>query len=183
MSNYRNDLLEAKRQYKAKNYAKSCKIYTRLYNEIPFDNSAKYSYAWAVYQAKVRNYASESQLFEDVDLITNLTKQNDLNRTKLCVYTMSVFKVFKLLYHNNEYESLPYWLDKINPDFLDEVRFTRDGEIYPSNRESYYIYSSVTYFKLMEYEKCIAISAKALNSLTKFTADNGIWFEWRTPNH
>ena len=58
MPNYRQELLEAKKQYKAKNYTKSCEIYSRLYNEIPFDNSNKYSYALAIYQSRFKNYNS-----------------------------------------------------------------------------------------------------------------------------
>lgn len=177
--NVRQQLLEAKKQYKAKNYKKSYDLYTEIYSP-QFDNSSKYSYAWAIYQAKVKNFEDEEELLSDVELITELTHQNDLNRSRLCVYTMAVFKVIKLLYENGEYEKLPHWLDKINPDLLDEVRFTRDGQVYPSNREHYFLYASKTYLELGRYEKCVSVCRKALNTMTRFTRNSAMWFQWRT---
>ena len=43
MSNYRKERQEAKKQYKAKNYTKSCENYSKLYDEIPFDKN-QYSF-------------------------------------------------------------------------------------------------------------------------------------------
>lgn len=179
MPNYRNELLKAKQAYKAKDYQKSYEIYNRLYDEISFDNSTRYSYAWSIFQAKIREYSSKEELLKDAELVTQLTKQNNLNHTQLCVYTMSVKKVIKLLYSEKDYQNLPYWLDKLKPELLDQVRFTKDGEIYPSNMEHYYIYASVTYFKLAEYEKCIEVSKQALGKLNRFTGDNAEFFMWR----
>ena len=176
--NVRQQLLEAKKAYKAKNYQRSYELYSEIYSP-QFDNSSKYSYAWAIYQAKVKNYESEEDLLEDAELITTLTRQNDLNRSQFCVYTMAVFKVIKLLYENQDYENLPHWLNKINPDLLDEVRFTRDGHVYPSNKEHYYLYASKTYLELKEYEKCVNVSRRALNTMTRFTANNAMWLQWR----
>ena len=179
MSDFRKRLMDARRAYKSKDYDRAYEIYSELYGEIPFDNSARYSYAWAIYQSRVKNYTDSSQLLSDAELITRLTRQNDLNRTQLCVYTMAVFKVMKMLYENRDYENLTYWLSKINPDLLDEVRYSRDGEVFASNRETYYVYSSVAFFKLGEYEKCIAVSKRALNSLSKFTKNSAVYFQWR----
>ena len=172
-------LTDAKKAYKAKDYQKAYEIYTELYDKIPFDNSARYSYAWAIYQAKIKDFQSKEELLKDTELITRLTKQQNLNRTKLCVYTMSVLKVIKLLYNEKDYEELPYWLEKINPDLLDQVRFTKDGQVYPSNMEQYYVHSSVTYFNIGDYEKCIEVSKKALGTLFKFTGNNLEYFQWR----
>ena len=95
---YRQQLLEAKNAYKAKDYRKAYELYSQLYKEVPFDNSARYSYAWTIYQLRVKEYHTREQLLEDAELITELTRQNNLNYTKMCDYTMSEFKVLKLLY-------------------------------------------------------------------------------------
>ena len=176
--NVRRQLLEAKKQYKAKNYQKSYELYSEIYSP-QFDNSSKYSYAWAIYQAKVKNFESEEELLSDAEMITQLTHQNDLNKTQLCVYTMAVLKVIRTLYENGEYELLPHWLDKLNPDLLDEVRFTKNGILYPSNREHYYLYASKTYLELGNYEKCIRVSKRALSTMTRFTSNNAMWLQWR----
>lgn len=179
MPNYRKELTDAKRAYKAKDYGKAYEIYTSLYDKVPFDNSAKYSYAWTIYQLKIRDYESREELLESAEKVTELTRQNNLNFTKMCVYTMSVFKVLKLLYYEKEYDELPHWLEKINPDLLDPVRYNRNGEIYPSNKESYYTWASVTYLKLEDYEKCIEVSRQALSKITKFTNNSAEFFQWR----
>ena len=179
MPNYRKELLDAKKAYKAKDYEGAYEIYSNLYGDAPFDNSARYSYAWTIYQLKIRDYESREELMECAELVTELTRQNNLNFTKMCVYTMSVFKVLKLLYYEKEYEELPHWLDKINPDLLDQARYNRDGEMYPSNMESYYVWASVTYLKIADYDKCIGVSRRALSKLNKFTHNNAEFFQWR----
>jgi len=176
---YRQQLIEAKNAYRARDYGRAYEIYTELYSKVPFDNSARYSYAWTIYQLRVKEYHTREQLLEDAELITELTRQNNLNYTKMCVYTMSVFMVLKLLYSEKDFEGLPYWLDKINPDLLDEIRFTKEDRTYPSSRENYYIYASVTYFKLNDYEKCIEVSREALRTLRKFTNNSAEFFQWR----
>jgi len=176
--NPRKQLIEAKKAYRRKDYLKSYELYREIYSP-DFDASSKYSYAWAIYQAKVRDFESEDELIENAELITTLTRQNDLTRTKLCVYAMAAFKVIRLLFENGEYEDLPRWLDKINPDLLDEVRFTRNGKVYPSKREQYYLYASKTYLELGNYEKCVRVSKRALGTMTRFTGDNAMWLQWR----
>ena len=59
---YIKELFEVKNQILRKNYTISCEIYFRLYDEIPFDNSNKYSYALAIYKSRVKNYTSNEQL-------------------------------------------------------------------------------------------------------------------------
>ena len=179
MSDYRQKLIEAKNAYTAKDYERAFEIYTELYSKMPLDNSARYSYAWTVYNLKIRDYQTKEELLKYAEIITELTRQNNLNYTKMCVYTMSAMKVMKLLYSQKDYEGLSHWIDKINPDLLDEIRFTKDDKIYPSNRENYYIYASVTYFKLKEYEKCIEVSRNALKNLRKFTNNSAEFFQWR----
>ena len=145
---YRRQLNEAKKAYKAKDYPKAYEIYTNLYYKIPFDNSNKYSYAWTVYQLEIKDFTSKEDLLKSADLITQLTRQNNLNH-------------------------------KINPDLLDQVRFTRDDRIYPSNMEQYYIWASVTYLKIGDFERCIKVSKNALSRLNRFTGDSAEFFQWR----
>lgn len=172
-------LLEAKKAYKDKDYEMAYELFTNLYGKIPFDNSSKYSYAWSIYHTKVKDFTSKENLLKSTDLITDLTRQNNLNHAKTCVYTRSVFRVLKLLYYERDYDLLPYWLSKINPDYLDQVRPMMDDKVYPSNIENYYAYASLTYFKLEECEKCIKVSRDALSKLNRFTNNSFEFFQWR----
>lgn len=99
MTGYRTRFIEARRAYKQKDYDRAYEIYTELYANAPFDNSARYSYAWAIYQSRIKDFTSPDELLEDAELVCELTKQHNLNYTKLCVYTMSAMKVIRFLYY------------------------------------------------------------------------------------
>lgn len=176
---YNKQLIDAKNAYNEKNYQKAYELYNASYNIIPFDASTKYIFAWSIYQAKIKQYDSKDELIKDAKLIINLTKQNNLNQTPSCVYTMTVFKVLKLLFSQKDYEHIPFWLDKIDPDLLDQNKITKDDKTYSSNMEQYYIYASITYFKLEDYENCINVSESALMKIKECTGENSEYFKWR----
>lgn len=177
----RKELLEAKKLYKSKDYEKALELYESHYLEHPelLNNWDKIFYSWSIYQLHIKNYENESELFEYAELITELIPQGDLNKAPVCAYTLSVFKVLNCLKENNDWEYMIYWLDKLNPDLLDEKQGHGQDIVFASNREKYFNFASKAYLECRDYEDCIEISKKALESLTKFTNNSDVWYNWR----
>lgn len=177
----RKELLEAKKLYKSKEYEKALELYESHYLEHPelLNNWDKIFYSWSIYQLHIKNYENESELFEYAELITELIPQGDLNKAPVCAYTLSVFKVLNCLKDNNDWEYMIYWLDKLNPDLLDEKQGHDQDIVFASNREKYFNFASKAYLECGDYEDCIEVSKKALESLTDFTNNSNVWYNWR----
>lgn len=180
-SDIRLQLNEAKKLYNSKEYAKSIDIYENLFNESfeEFKFNDRVSYCWAIYQVHVKNFTDENELIEAVDLITDLIPQSDLNRVNTCPYTFSVFNVLDFLYKEKEYYNMFYWLDKINPNLLDEEKTNFKGRIYRSRKEKFYDYASKAYLECADWELCIEVSDEALYLLKSFTNYGDTWHRWR----
>ena len=136
----KKELLDAKKLYKSKNYREALEIYEKHYpdNSEEFNKWDKIFYSWAIYQLYIKDYDDETELMEYTQLITELIRQSDLNKSPTCAYTLSVFKVLDYLYKEGDYEYLLIWLDKIDPTLLDAKQSEFNGRIYPSRREKYY---------------------------------------------
>ena len=174
-------LRQAKKLYDSKKYEESLNLYEQLFNknENDFTKRDLISYCWAIYQCHVKNFADENEIFEAVELITNLIPQSDLNHVNTCPYTFSVMKILDLLYEKNEYYNISYWSDKINPDLLDGKRNNYTGRVFRSMKEKYYDYVSKSHLECAEWELCIDICNEALNSLDEFTNNSDTWYRWR----
>ncbi|WP_458404040.1 tetratricopeptide repeat protein [Methanobrevibacter sp.] len=177
----RKELLEAKKLYKSREYEKALELYESHYLEHPelLNGWDKIFYSWSIYQLHIKNYKNESELFEYAELITELIPQGDLNKAPVCAYTLSVFKVLNCLKDNNDWEYMIYWLDKLNPDLLDEKQGHGQDIVFASNREKYFNFASKAYLECGDYEDCIEVSKKALESLTDFTNNSDVWYNWR----
>lgn len=177
----REELNEAKKLYKAKKYDEALTVYERYYNESPeaLNNWDRIFYSWSLYQLYIKDAFDEDKLYESAELVTELVKQDDLNKKPVCAYTQAVFKVLDQLYAEKDYYDLLAWLDKINPELLDQKRFETDERIYRSKREKYYDYATKAYFEVEDYEKCIETSKDALDSLDVFTNNSDVWYNWR----
>lgn len=177
----REELNEAKKLYKAKKYDEALTVYERYYNESPeaLNNWDRIFYSWSLYQLYIKDAFDEDKLYESAELVTELVKQDDLNKRPVCAYTQAVFKVLDQLYTEKDYYDLLAWLDKINPELLDQKRFKTDERIYRSKREKYYDYATKAYFEVEDYEKCIETSKDALDSLDVFTNNSDVWYNWR----
>ena len=185
--NIKKDLAQAKKNYQSKKYEDAKEIYESLYLEHPeaFTIWDKRFYSWALYQIHVKNPEDETDLFEAVDIITQLVDQEDLSKKDgVCAYTLSMMKLLDYLYKNNDYENIIIWAEKLNPDFLSQKTssFTtetgREVKI-ASNKEKYYNWLSKSYQEVEDYDECLAVSKKALEELTSFTNNTDIWFKWR----
>jgi len=177
----REELNEAKKLYKAKKYDEALTVYERYYNESPeaLNNWDRIFYSWSLYQLYIKDAFDEDKLYESAELVTELVKQDDLNKRPVCAYTQAVFKVLDQLYAEKDYYDLLAWLDKIDPELLDQKRFETDERIYRSKREKYYDYATKAYFEVEDYEKCIETSKDALDSLDVFTNNSDVWYNWR----
>ena len=183
----KKDLAQAKKNYQDKNYEDAKNLYETLYTENPeaFTLWDKRFYSWALYQLYVKNPDDETELFEAVDLITELLGQeNHSKKDGVCAYTLSMMKLLDYLYKQNDYENLLVWADRLNPDFLSAKtsRFTtQDGRevTTASNKEKYYNWLSKSYQEVEDFDECLKISKKALEELTTFTNNSDIWFKWR----
>ena len=153
----RKELIEAKKLYQSKKYEKALAIYEKHFQTSPeaLNNWDKIFYSWSLYQLYIKDAEDEDKLFESAELVTELVKQDDLNKKPVCAYTLSVFKVLDYLYSQNDYFNLINWLEKINPELLDENRFESNDRVYRSRKEKYYDYATKAYFECEDFEKCI----------------------------
>ena len=185
--NIKKDLDQAKTNYQSKKYEDAKEIYESLYMEHPeaFTIWDKRFYSWALYQLYVKNPEDETDLLEAVELITELLDQEDHSKKDgICAYTLSMMKLLDYFYKQKDYENIIIWADKLNPDYLSKKTSTfttNDGREVKlaSNKEKYYNWLSKSFQEVQDYEKCLAVSKKALDSLTKFTNNSDIWFKWR----
>ena len=177
----RKELIEAKKLYKSKKYEEALTIYEKYFQSSPevLNNWDKIFYSWSLYQLYIKDAQDEDKLFESAELVTELVKQDDLNKKPVCAYTLSVFKVLDYLYSKNDYFNLINWLEKINPELLDEKRFESNDRVYRSRKEKYYDYATKAYFECEDFEKCIELANEALTSLSEFTNGSDIWYRWR----
>lgn len=168
------DLKNAKKEFFSKNYTESLKQFEQIYNNSPddFTNDDLITYSWAIYHVKVKSFTNENDLLDAVELITELIPQGDLNKADICPYTFSVFIVLNYLDNHNEYYNMFEWLDKLNPELLD------NKSKFKSRREKYYQYLSKAHFGCGEWELCIEASNNALTSL-KFYTNGEVWHKWR----
>ncbi|WP_295113393.1 tetratricopeptide repeat protein [uncultured Methanobrevibacter sp.] len=171
------NLNNAKKLYSQKKYEESLEIYENLFEKDPdsFTKENLISYSWAIYQVHVKNFKDEDELFDATDLITELIPQSDLNRTKICPYTFSVFKVLEYLMDKKEFYNMSEWLDLLEAKRLDE----NDSKYSKSRKELYYEYASKSSLECAEWEACIEISADALKTIKTFAKDGDVWHKWR----
>ena len=181
MNNIRKDYNKASRLSRRGNNEEALKIYERDYDEHPelFLKGHRISFAWAIYNVHIKNFTDEIDLIEATEFITELIDQADSNKVKYCPYTLSVLKVIKLLYDRDEFYNLLYWLEKINPDLLSQKRGTFNSKPTKSVMEKFYDRATKTYLECEDYEICLEMSKKALESLDEFTNGSDIWYRWR----
>lgn len=178
----RKELNRARRLYQSKKHEEAYEIYDSLYMKNPeaFDHWDKVRYCWCMYYLFIRNPKDDSQLFEYVEMVTDTVKQEDINVSPVCVYTQCVFKAIMHLKKQDDWEYMLYWLDKLNPELLNEDQNESNGVVYPSKKEEYYKFLTTALLKCGDYEECIEASQKALQSIkVDFAFDGDVWLNWR----
>ena len=181
MKDIKKDLAKASELMNSYKNEEALEIYEKHYKENPeaFTKRDRVSYAWAIYRIHIKDNPDEYELYENAEFITELTEQDDLNRRNTCPYTFAVFKVMDLLKDQNDFYNLVYWIEKINPELLNQKRDKRNGRTVRSRKEKYFDYASKAYLETQDYELCIEVSKKALDSLFRFTNDSDTWHRWR----
>ena len=177
--NIREDFKRANELKFRGDYKEALEIYEKHFRENPqdFKFKDKENYAWILYRVNVQTFKNEEDFYGSAEFITQLVPQKDMNVSKNCVYTTAVFSVLNQLNDDNDYFSMISWLDKINPELLDEKPFRRYGRINKSKREKFYDYASRAYYKTQDYDACIEVSTHALESLNSFRDDGDIWLK------
>ena len=155
-------------------------IFEKLYESHPekFNSREKQDYAWVIFRIHVKGFKTEEELTEHAELITQLVDQKDLRAKDLsCVYTSAVFEMLKHYGSRKDYQSMLCWFDKINPEFLNDFPYVKDGKTYKSKREVFLDFASNAYYQLGYDEECIEVSKMALD--TDHDLVEGYWMNWR----
>lgn len=174
----RKDLNKARKLYKSGKKQEAFEIYERHYSENPevFDHWDKVRLCWCIYYLYIRDSKDETEIMEYAEMVTGIVRQDDLNKSPVCVYTQCIFKVLMVLKSNEDWEFMLYWLDKLNPDLLNEEQNESGGIVYPSKKEEYYFLASKAYLACQDFEECIEISKEALDKVTvDFAFDGDVW--------
>jgi len=181
MKEIRKELFKARRLYKNENYDEALEIFDGHYKNHPelFHIGFRTSYAWTIYKRYAMNFKSEEILFKSVERITEITDQQDLNKEDYCIYTIAVLKVIRHLKDQEDYHSLPYWLEKINPMLLSDEQGEYNGRTKQSDREYYFEVASMAYYNCWDYERCVDITRAALDSVENFVGKSKIYHKWR----
>ena len=177
--NIREDFKRANELKFRGDYKEALEIYEKHFKENPesFKFKDKENYAWILYRVNVQTFKDEEDFYGSAEFITQLVPQKDMNVSKNCVYTSAVFSVLNQLNDDNDYFSMICWLDKINPELLDEKPYRKYNRINKSKREKFYDYASRAYYKTQDYDACIEVSTHALESLNSFRDDGDIWLK------
>ena len=177
----RKDLRKAGYLYGDGRRKEAFEIYDRHYSEHPelFRRWDKIRYCWCIYYLFIENATDDSELMEYAEIVTEIVKQDNLNKAPVCIYTQVVFSIIMFLKERNDWEYMLYWLDKLNPALLGSNEKESDDSRYPSKKEDYYRYLSTAYLKCGDYEDCIETSMEALDTISSFAYIGDVWHMWR----
>lgn len=181
----KKQLGKAKKAYQSKDFETSNELYSKLYQEHgeDFTDWDNRFYAWALYQYHVKDPKSREELIDAGERITTIVNQsNHSKKDGPCAYTLTVLKIMDYL--DDDWDSIIYWSEKLNPDFLSQERFEfmdSNGKqrFLPSKKEKWYSLTSKALLKIDECDEAIEVSKEALANLNEFTNDSDIWFKWK----
>ena len=178
---FKKDLTNAFELKNFGNNKEALELYEKLYQQNPegFNYRQKVDYAWTIIKVRMKDLTNQDELIEAANYITQLLPQADLKTTKSCPYTTAVFKVLISLRNDEKYYEMIPWLEKLNPELLDENEYRSHDRIQKPRKEKYYDWASKAYLEVMEFEKCIEVSKTALETLDKFHDEGDTWFKWR----
>ena len=177
----RKELNQATGLYKAGKRDEAFEIYDRHFDENPdeLNHWDRIRYGWCIYYMHIKDSFDENELVEYAEKVTDLVKQEDMNRAPVCVYTRCVFKLLKFYKNAGDWDFALYWLDKLNPEFLSETQGKSGDMAYPSQKEEYYSLKSKALLECGEFEQCIEVSNIALDTLSDFALNGDIWHKFR----
>ena len=177
----KKELNQATRLYRAKKREDAFEIYHRIFLENPemFGYWDKIRYCWTLYYLHIRDSFDEEELEEYVEMVTEIVDQEDINEAPVCVYTQSVFKILVFYKKNGDWDLVSYWLSKLDPEFLNDKKGSSGEIMYPSKKEEYYNYMSKALLECGEFNECIQVSKKALETFSEFALNGDVWHKFR----
>ena len=177
----KKELNQATRLYRAKKREDAFEIYHRIFQKNPemFGYWDKIRYCWTLYYLHIRNSFDEEELEEYVEMVTEIVKQEDINDAPVCVYTQSVFKILVFYKKNGDWDLVSYWLSKLDPELLNDKKGGSGEVMYPSKKEEYYNYMSKALLECGEFNECIQVSKKALETFSEFALNGDVWHKFR----
>lgn len=177
----REELTEARRFSKHHDFIQSLRIYRNIFDNHSHELSAndKRTCCWKIYRAHVKNCTSDEELIEATEFITDVCRQADMNVVNTCPYTLSVLKVFDMLFDKGEFYNCLYWIDKIRPEFLNDEKGMWKGRPTKSRRERFLDRATKALLECEEYDDCIDLCQMALESMDDFINYADTWYRWR----
>ena len=178
---FKKELIQARDFKNYGNFKQALELFEKLYNENPdgFTYKQKVDYAWTIIKVKTQDKNDLDSLIEAAECITGLLPQADMNVSRGCPYTTAVYKVLVKLFHDGQFIEMIPWLEKIDPDLLDDRPYRSYGKLQRSRREEYYSWASKAYLENMEFEKCIEVSMTGLNAIRTYHETSDTWLKWR----
>lgn len=177
----KKELNKATRLYKDNKKEEAFEIYDKYFQENP-DELGHWDlirYCWTIYYMHIRDSFDEDEIVEYAERVTDIVEQEDINEAPVCVYTQSVFRILMFYKKNQEWHSMFYWLDKIDPELLNDEKKYSGDLMYPSKKEEYYNFKSKALLECAEFEECIEVSRNALDIFTEFALNGDIWHKFR----
>lgn len=177
----RKELNKATRLYKAKKREEAFEIYDKHFQENPesFKKWDRIRYCWTIYYMHVRDSYDEDELVEYCEMVTGIVDQEDINKAPVCVYTQCVFKILVFYKKNQDWDLMLYWLDKLDPELLNDKKGGSGDTVYPSKKEEYYSFKSKALLECGEFEECVEVSKKALETFSDFALNGDTWHKFR----
>lgn len=177
----RKELNQATRLYKAKKRDEAHEIYSRLFHENPdaFDRWDRIRYSWCIYYMHIKDSFDEDELAEYGELVTEITRQEDMTRAPVCAYTRCVFRLLKFYKKAGDWDLVLYWIYKLDPELLSTKKGKSSSMTYPSDREEYYSLKSKALLECGEFEQCIEVSKTALDAIDDFALNGDAWHKFK----
>ena len=177
----KKDLISAYEQKNLRNYERAMELFEKLYNDNPegFTYQDKVNYAWTIIKVRMSGEKDTSEFLESAEYITRLLPQADMNANSSCPYTVAVFKVLMRYRKDGDYIAMIPWLERLDPELLDDKPHRSYGRTQKTRKEAYYSWASMAYMADFQPERCIEVSKRALECLTEFHDESYAWFNWR----
>ena len=181
MNEFKKDLKDASELKQLGKFSEALKLFEKQYEIHPdeFTYNQKVDYAWTIIKFRLTNPKDDEEFLNAATDIIKMLPQEDLNVKRSCPYTSAVFKVLIRYRNDGDYISMIPWIERLNPELLDEKPYRSHGRLQKPRREKYYDWASKAYLDNMEFEKCIEVCQTALNELKSFQDDGDTWLRWR----
>ncbi len=161
---------------RSKRYEDALAVSRELFRQNRENDYVKNSYAWVIYDYKIRarneEITDEKEFLKAANAICEMTTAG-----KYSPYTATVMKVLDYLKKKtNRIDLEEEWLDRIQPaDLSNEVRNIRDNGkniSIPSDKEKWFTHKSSVLYEKKDYMECIKCCDRALEELEVYSKNN-----------